>query len=123
EREGLTGIFETMELPLAFVLAEMERTGVKIDTALLAVMSRELEAQSADLTRRIHDAAGGPFNIASPIQLREVLFDRLGLKSAKKTAKTRAASTAEEVLEDLSADHEICQLILSYRGAQKLKST
>jgi DNA polymerase-1 len=123
EQEGLLDVFQTMELPLTFVLAEMERAGVKVDTALLAGMSAELETQCAELTRRIHEAAGGPFNIASPIQLREVLFERLGLKSGKKTAKTRAQSTAEEVLEELAADHLICRLILDYRGSQKLKST
>jgi DNA polymerase-1 len=87
-------------------------------------MSAELEQQLEVLTREVYALAGGEFNINSPIQLREVLFDRLGLKSAKKTAKTRAASTAEEVLEELAtAGHPLPGKILEYRSVQKLKST
>jgi DNA polymerase-1 len=121
--EGLDTIYETMEVPLVEVLAAMELAGVKLDLALLAEMSREMEGQLQALTRQIHALAGGEFNINSPVQLREVLFDRLGLKSGKKTAKTRAASTAEEVLEELAADHELPHRILEYRSVQKLKST
>jgi DNA polymerase-1 len=101
----------------------MERAGVKIDAGLLAGMSRDMEVQLAALTKEIHALAKGEFNINSPIQLREVLFDRLGMKSGKKTAKTRAASTAEEVLEELALVHELPRKILEYRGVQKLKST
>jgi DNA polymerase-1 len=89
----------------------------------LAEMSQEMEAQIDDLTARIYDLAGGPFNINSPIQLRDILFDKLGMKSAKKTAKTRAQSTAEDVLEDLARHHELPRKILEYRSVQKLKST
>ncbi len=121
--EGLRDVFEQTELPLVEVLAEMERAGVRVNTAFLAEMSREMDTQLASLTLRIHELAEGPFNINSPHQLREVLFDRLGLKAGKKTAKTRAASTAEEVLEELARHHEICRKILEYRGLQKLKST
>jgi DNA polymerase-1 len=123
ESEGLLGVFEETELPLSVVLAEMERAGVKVNAGFLVEMSRDMEAQLTSLTARIHEMAGGPFNINSPPQLREVLFDRLGLKAGKKTAKTRAASTAEEVLEELAQGHEICRAILEYRGLQKLKST
>jgi DNA polymerase-1 len=123
EEEGLATIYQTMELPLIEVLADMERAGVKIDRALLASMSRDMERQLATLTREIHVLAKGEFNINSPIQLREVLFDRLGLKSGKKTAKTRAASTAEDVLEELAHLHELPRKILEYRSIQKLKST
>jgi DNA polymerase-1 len=101
----------------------MERAGVKIDRPLLATMSRDMERQLGTLTREIHVLAKGEFNINSPIQLREVLFDRLGLKSGKKTAKTRAASTAEDVLEELAHLHELPRKILEYRSIQKLKST
>jgi DNA polymerase-1 len=121
--EGLREVFTETELPLVEVLAEMERAGVRVNTGFLAEMSRELEGQLGSLTLRIHELAQGPFNINSPHQLREVLFDRLALKSGKKTAKTRAASTAEEVLEELAQHHEICRKILEYRGLQKLKST
>jgi DNA polymerase-1 len=121
--EGLSDIYRTMELPLVEVLADMERAGVKVNVPFLQEMSRDMERQIADLTAQIHALAGGPFNIQSPIQLRDVLFDKLGMKSAKKTAKTRAASTAEEVLEELAAHHELPRRILEYRSVQKLKST
>jgi DNA polymerase I len=119
----LVPVFETMELPLVEVLASMELCGVKVDTALLGQMSRDMQRQIDTVTREIHLLAGGEFNLNSPPQLREVLFDRLGMKSGKKTAKTRAASTAEEVLEDLAANHELPRKILEYRQVQKLKST
>jgi DNA polymerase-1 len=121
--EGLDVIYRDLELPLVSVLAEMERAGVGIDVPHLQAMSRDMEAQITELTQQIHAMAGGEININSPIQLREVLFQRLGLKSAKKTAKTRAASTAEEVLEDLAAEHPLPRKILEYRSVQKLKST
>jgi DNA polymerase-1 len=110
-------------MPLVAVLADMERAGVKVDTKLLAGMSRDMDAQLQALTLEIYRLAKGEFNIQSPIQLREVLFDRLGMKSAKKTAKTRAASTAEDVLEELALVHELPRKILEYRSVQKLKST
>ena len=121
--EGLLTIYESMELPLVAVLADMERAGVKVDTELLAGMSRDMDAQLQRLTAEIHRLAKGEFNINSPIQLREVLFDRLGMKSGKKTAKTRAASTAEDVLEELALVHELPRKMLEYRSVQKLKST
>jgi len=123
DQEGLTPVFVGMELPLVVVLADMERAGVKVDVKLLGAMSRDMDRQIAGLTTEIHARAGGPFNLNSPVQLREVLFDRLKLRSGKKTAKTRAASTAEEVLEELAVDNEVCRKILDYRGVQKLKST
>ena len=86
-------------------------------------MSRDMEGQLDGLTREIHVLAKGEFNINSPVQLREILFDRLGLQSGKKTAKTRAASTAEDVLEELALVHELPRKILDYRSVQKLKST
>jgi DNA polymerase-1 len=112
-----------MEMPLVEVLADLERAGVKIDSSFLASMSRDMERQLEVLTREIHSLAKGEFNINSPVQLREILFDRLGLASGKKTAKTRAASTAEEVLEELALVHELPRKILDYRSVQKLKST
>jgi DNA polymerase-1 len=123
EQEGLLPIYQTMELPLVEVLADMERAGVRVDAPLLAGMSRDMEQQLAALTKEIYVLAKGEFNINSPVQLREVLFDRLGFKSGKKTAKTRAASTAEDVLEELAVVHELPRKILDYRGIQKLKST
>ncbi len=121
--EGLLSIYETMEMPLVELLADMERAGVKVETSLLAAMSRDMEAQLQSLTREIHVLAKGEFNINSPPQLREVLFDRLGMQSGKKTAKTRAFSTAEDVLEELALVHELPRKILEYRSIQKLKGT
>jgi DNA polymerase-1 len=121
--EGLAEIHETLELALIPALADMERAGVKVDTAHLAAMSREMDEQLQALVAQIHEAAGGEFNVNSPPQLREVLFDRLGLKSGKKTAKTREASTAEDVLEELADQHPLPRLILDYRAIQKLKGT
>ncbi len=123
EQEGLLPIYREMEMPLVAVLADMERAGVKVDAERLAAMSRDMQAQLQALTIEIYRLAKGEFNINSPIQLREVLFDRLSLKSAKKTAKTRAASTAEDVLEELALVHELPRRILDYRSVQKLKST
>jgi DNA polymerase-1 len=123
ESEELEGVYEEMEMPLVEVLADLERAGVKVDTRLLAAMSRDMEAQLQTLTKEIHRLAKGEFNINSPPQLREVLFDRLGLQAGKKTAKTRAASTAEDVLEELALVHELPRKILEYRSVQKLKST
>jgi DNA polymerase-1 len=123
EEEGLLDIYRSMEMPLVEILAGMERAGVKVDRDLLVAMSRDMEAQLEALTREIHHLAKGEFNINSPVQMREVLFERLGMKSGKKTAKTRAASTAEDVLEELALVHELPRKILEYRAVQKLKST
>ena len=123
DEEGLTDIYRTMELPLIEVLADMERAGVKVNLDFLAEMSRDMEQQITALTAQIHELAGTPFNINSPIQMRDVLFDKLGMRSGKKTAKTRVSSTAEEVLEELAQHHELPRKILEYRAVQKLKST
>ena len=123
EESELRPVYEDMELPLVEVLARMELAGVKLDVGLLRRMSRDMERQIEDVSREIHALAGGEFNLNSPPQLREVLFERLGMKSGKKTAKTRAASTAEDVLEELAVHHELPRKILEYRQVQKLKST
>jgi len=123
DEEGLTTVYREIELPLAGLLAEMENVGVALDVDYLARMSVEMEQRLEALTGEIHALAGGEFNINSPPQLREVLFGKLGLQSGKKTAKTRAASTAEDVLEDLADAHELPRKILEYRALQKLKST
>jgi DNA polymerase-1 len=123
DEQGLRPAFETIERPLVEVLAEMEQAGVKVNVPFLRELSADMERQITGLTAEIYALAGQDFNINSPIQLREVLFDRLGLKSAKKTAKTRAASTAEEVLDELAQHHPLPRKILEYRSVQKLKST
>jgi DNA polymerase-1 len=123
DEEGLLSVYESMEMPLVEVLADMERAGVRVDPELLASMSRDMDKQLKSLTKDIHRLAKGEFNINSPAQLREVLFERLGMQSGKKTGKTRVASTAEDVLEELALVHELPRKVLEYRSVQKLKST
>ena len=119
-----TGLFDlctTMEFPLIEVLAAMEEAGVRLDTAYLALMSKDIERQLLHLVAAIHQAAGAPFNINSTQQLGEVLFKRLGLPALKKT-KT-GFSTDVTVLEALSGQHPIIDSLLEYRQLTKLKST
>ncbi len=118
-----TSVYQEMELPLVEVLVDVERAGIGIDSAVLATLSRRLEDELAAQTARIHAVAGVEFNVNSPKQLGEVLFDKLDLPTLKKTGKTRSASTAVEVLEELALTHELPQLILDWRGLQKLKGT
>jgi DNA polymerase-1 len=123
EAEQLTPVNRDFELPLIDVLADIERAGIRVDTAALAQQGVRLENQLLALTARIHELAGGEFNISSPKQLGEVLFERLNLPVLKKTGGTRSASTAVEVLEELALTHELPKLILEYRGLSKLKGT
>ena len=116
-------VYREMELPLVDVLVDVERAGIGIDSAVLAALSRRLEDDLAAQTSRIHAVAGVEFNVNSPKQLGEVLFEKLDLPTLKKTGKTRSASTAVEVLEELALTHELPQLILDWRGLQKLKGT
>ncbi len=110
-----------LELPLASVLADMERTGVRIDADLLGRLSKEAEATLARLEARCHELAGKPFNVGSPRQLETILFDELGLPVQKRTKTAR--STDQTVLEDLSLLHELPGAILEHRSLHKLKST
>ena len=123
DAEQLSTVNRDFELPLVDVLADIERAGIRVDTAALGQQGVQLENQLLALTSRIHDLAGGEFNISSPKQLGEVLFDRLNLPVLKKTGGTRSASTAVEVLEELALTHELPKLILEYRGLHKLKGT
>jgi DNA polymerase-1 len=118
---ALKKLFETVEMPLVEVLARMEANGVSLDTALLRQMSNELSDMIQDLTEKIYTLAGGPFNLDSPKQLAEILFDRLGLESVKSGKTLR--STDAGVLEQLADRHEIIPLILQYRQLVKLKNT
>jgi DNA polymerase I len=119
---GLQHIYEDLERPLVPILGAMERHGVLLDTALLRRQSRELEKGMAAAEAAAFEAAGGKFNIGSAKQLQEILFDRLGLKPLRKTPGGQP-STAEDVLEELSAEHALPRLVLEYRGLAKLKST
>jgi DNA polymerase-1 len=120
---GLEGVFRDLEMPLVPVLAAIERVGVRVDGPALAAQSQRIESELFRHSVRIFELAGGEFNINSPKQLGEILFDKLKLPALKKTGKTRTASTAVEVLEELALAHELPKLVLEWRGLQKLKST
>jgi DNA polymerase-1 len=122
-QQGLTKLYEEMDLPLVPVLARMEQAGVKIDTAALAKMSTELERESAVKAKEIYELAGTEFNISSPKQLGDVLFNRLNLPKPVKYGKGRTISTAVDVLEALAEEHPIARKVLDYRQLTKLKST
>jgi len=115
-------LFETVEMPLVTVLARMETNGVSLDTSLLRKMSNEMTDAADKLTDQIYALAEVPFNIDSPKQLAEILFDRLGLQSLK-TGKSAQRSTDAGVLDQLKNDHEIVPLLLEYRQIVKLKNT
>ena len=121
--EQLDELFRQLEMPLVPVLAQIERAGIGVDRASLAAQSRHLEGELTRLTAGIFDLAGQEFNVNSPKQLGEILFDKLQLPAGKKTGKTRSASTAVEVLEELALIHELPRLVLEWRGLHKLKST
>jgi DNA polymerase I len=123
EAEGLTEVWERLERPLIPALAAMERAGVRVDQAALAAQSRQFEQEMDLLSRQIFELAGVEFNIGSPKQLGEVLFEKLQLPTLRRTGKTRAVSTAVEVLEELAQSHELPRLVLEWRGLQKLKGT
>ncbi len=123
EQANLTNLYEEMDLPLVPVLARMEQAGVKIDTPALSQMSSELERESAVKAREIYEIAGSEFNISSPRQLGDVLFNRLNLPKPVKYGKGRTISTAVDVLEALAEEHPIARRVLDYRQLTKLKST
>jgi DNA polymerase I len=122
-REQLSSVYEEVELPLVPVLVAVERAGVRIDGPALASQSQRLEAELARRTKEIYEVAGGEFNIGSPKQLAEVLFDKLQLPVTKRTGISRAPSTAVEVLEELALAHDLPRMILEWRGLMKLKGT
>jgi len=122
-REGLTKIYEEIDLPLLPVLARMEQAGVKIDTGALAQMSVELEREIAAKEKEIHETAGMEFNVGSPKQLGDVLFNRMNLPKPVKYGKGRTISTAVDVLEELAENHPIERLVLDYGQLTNLKST
>lgn len=121
--EGLDGLFHTVEMPLVPILGEMEDCGVLLDSALLNGLSADFAERMAEVEERIFDLAGERFNLNSPKQLGDVLFERMGLKSGKKTKGKTGWSTDNEVLTLLAEEHQIARLILDYRGLAKLKST
>ena len=122
EAPKLEKLFQDIEMPLVPVLAGMQRTGVRIDADMLRHQSDELARRLLALERDAHEVAGQPFNLESPKQIQEILFDKLGLPVLKKTPKG-APSTAEDVLQELALDYPLPNIILEYRGLSKLKST
>jgi DNA polymerase I len=120
---GLLPAYEMIDLPLVPVLATMERAGVKIDQKQLAVLSKRLDSECSSKAKRIHELAGQEFNINSPKQLGDVLFNKMNLPKPVKYGKGKTISTAVDVLEDLAAEHEIAKRVLEYRQVSKLKST
>ncbi|XXK22237.1 DNA polymerase I [Arenicellales bacterium nBUS_48] len=117
-----TELFDRIEMPLVPVLSKIERTGVRVDAQMLAAQSKELAERTQELEAKAHAEAGGVFNIASPKQIQEILFNRLGLPVISKTPKGQP-STAESVLAELAEQHELPKLILEHRGLSKLRST
>jgi len=120
--EGVRGVYENLEIPLIAVLARMERTGVLVDRDTLGRQSAEITERLEALEQQAWQAAGGQFNLGSPKQLQEILFERLGIPVVRKTPKGQP-STAEDVLQELAVEHELPALILRHRGLAKLKST
>ncbi len=120
--EGLTKIYQSIELPTAVVLQKIERNGVLIDANLLATQSNELGARIVELEQKAYELAEGPFNLGSPKQIGEIFFNKLKLPVVKKTP-SGAPSTDEEVLQKLAEDYPLPKILLEYRGMAKLKST
>ncbi|MEW5056013.1 MAG: DNA polymerase I [Cycloclasticus sp.] len=120
--ESLNYVYQQIEIPLLPVLARMEQTGVLVDAAMLQQQSVELAAKVKELEDQAHGVAGQPFNLASPKQIQEILYDKLGLPVLKKTPKGQP-STAETVLQELAVDFPLPRLILQHRSLSKLRST
>jgi DNA polymerase-1 len=125
EQDEVTALFNEVEMPLVHVLADMETEGIRIDIPALKAFSEELGTELIRLQEAIHTASGVPFNIDSPKQLGDVLFEtlKLGGDSVKKTAKTGQYQTSEDILQGLSNAHPVVPLILDYRSLRKLKGT
>ncbi len=122
-REKMVSVYETIERPLIPIIAQMEMDGIKVNTAVLHEMSKDFANKLSVLEKEIYHLAGHEFNISSPKQVGEVLFDEMGLQGSKKT-KTGVHSTSVSILEKLALEgHEIVQKILEYRVLSKLKST
>jgi DNA polymerase-1 len=122
-KEALREVYDTLELPLIPVLVAVERAGVRLDAPALAAQSQRIDQELARRTKDIYELAGSEFNINSPKQLAEILFDKLRLPVIKRTGTSRAPSTAVEVLEELALAHDLPRLILEWRALMKLKGT
>jgi DNA polymerase I len=120
---GLKEVYDDIDLPMSPVLARMEAAGIKIDTEVLAEMSQRLERDANAKAREIWEKCGGEFNINSPRQLGDVLFNKLNLPKPMKYGKGKTISTAVDVLEGLASEHEVPRMVLDYRQLTKLRST
>lgn len=123
KKEGLESLFFDIEMPLIYVLAEMEETGVKLDTVALKQSSDVLTGELNKLEKEIHELAGVKFNINSTKQVGEILFERLKIEEKAKKTKTGSYSTSEDILEKMRSKHPIVGKLLEYRGLKKLLST
>ena len=123
EKEGLESLFYDIEMPLIYVLAEMEYTGVTLDTVALKQSSEELTATLKKLEKEIYELAGKKFNINSARQVGEILFDHLKIEEKAKKTRTGSYSTSEDILEKMRSKHPVVGKLLEYRGLKKLLST
>ncbi len=122
EASRLENVYEDIDLPLVKVLAELEWNGIRIDSTALKRMSADFERTTESLSKRIYDVAGAEFNLNSPKQLGEILFEKLNLPTPRRLKKSGQYSTSVEVLEQLAKDYEVPRLMLEYRRIAKLKS-
>jgi len=123
EEQELTGVYEKIDLPLAPVLADMERVGIRVDPKALEKMSKSMEKEIRRLEQEIWKLAGNEFNINSPAQLAEILFDKLNLEPPARRGKGKVRSTAADILEEMAAQHPLPAKIIEFREIAKLKST
>jgi DNA polymerase I len=119
---GPQSVYREIEMPLVPVLSDMERAGVRVDADLLRVQSAELLKRMEEVAEQAYAEAGGEFNLGSPKQIQEILYDRLGLPVLRRTPKGQP-STAEDVLEQMAVEFPLPRLILEHRGLSKLRST
>ncbi|HLJ50304.1 MAG TPA: DNA polymerase I [Bryobacteraceae bacterium] len=123
DTQELREVYRTIDLPLSYTLARMERTGIRIEPAALGSLGERMDTELQRLSKEIFDLAGKPFNINSPQQLGKVLFEDLNLPAPVRYGKGKTISTAADVLESLAEEHEIARKVLEYRQLSKLKGT
>jgi DNA polymerase-1 len=123
DAQALQSVYEAIDLPVAAVLAEIERNGIRVDPKALDAMSLAMEKEVRRLEKEIWELAGSEFNVNSPTQLAEILFDKLNLQAPVRRGRGKVRSTAVDILEDLAAQHPLPAKIIEYREIAKLKST
>ena len=123
EEQGLADVYEKIDLPLAAVLAEIERNGIRVDPKALEKMSESMEKEVRRLEKEIWKLAGAEFNVNSPAQLAEILFDKLNLQPPGRRGKGKERSTAADILEEMASQHPLPAKVIEYREIAKLKST